>query len=247
MPHRPFRRIVPGADTAVLFVHGIVGTPDQFAQLLPLVPADWSAVNLLLPGHGGSVKDFARSSMAAWRGAFSRALEELCSTHSRVLLVGHSMGTLFCIDESLRRSGAVCGQFLLACPLYPRLTPSAAAQSLRVAFGIRGRSEAAQAAHCACSVDATAKLWQYLGWIPRYLELFRAAKQGRQQLSQLTVPTVAVQSRRDELVGRRSLPLLEAVPCVTAHLLPHARHFYYPPEDLAALQDLFRAFLAQHK
>ena len=242
LPHQPTRRIVSGADTAILFVHGIVGTPDQFLPLLPLVPETWSCVNVLLPGHGGSVSDFSRSSMAAWRSAVRAEIDALSATHRRILLVGHSMGTLFCIDESLRRD-TVCGLFLLACPLYPKMTLRAARQSLQVAFGIRGRSEEAQAAHKACSVRATWRLWEYLGWIPRYLELFQAAAQGRKQIGEVTVPTIAVQSDKDELVSRRSCPLLNAAPAVTLHTLPRSRHFWYPPEDLTALQDVFRTFI----
>lgn len=58
MEHREYVRIVPGAKTAVLFMHGIVGTPNHFRDLLPLVdlvPDDWSVYNVLLPGHGGTV------------------------------------------------------------------------------------------------------------------------------------------------------------------------------------------------
>lgn len=243
MPHQPTIRIIDSADTAILFVHGIVGTPDQFRDLLPLVPADWSCVNLLLPGHGGSVSDFSHSSMAQWRRYVSDQIDALAATHSRVLLVGHSMGTLFCIDEVLRCSDQIAGLFLLACPFYPQLTVSAALQSLQVAFGIRGRSEAAQAAHSACSITATLKLWQYLGWIPRYLELFQAAKQGRLQVGQVSVPTIAVQSRCDELVSQRSNRYLVQAPRVTLHILPDSRHFYYPLGDLMQLQEYFRRFI----
>lgn len=246
MPHQPYKRMVAGADTAILFVHGIVGTPDQFLPLIPLVPDNWSCINLLLPGHGGSVSDFSHSSMAAWRQYVADEVNALCARHRRILLVGHSMGTLFCIDEAMRRSENVQGLFLLACPLYPQLTPSATKQSLQVAFGIQGRSEAARAAHHACSVRATWKLWEYLGWIPRYLELFDAARQGRQQIGQVAVPTVAVQSAKDELVARRSEQVLQAAPAVTLHVLPSARHFYYPPRDLELLQQHFQKFLASY-
>lgn len=246
MAHQPLRRIVPNADTAILFIHGIVGTPDQFRDLLPLVPKDWSCVNLLLPGHGGSVTDFSHTSMAAWRSYVRQQVDDLAATHRRVLLVGHSMGTLFCIDESLRNCGAIQGLFLLACPLYPQLTLLATAQSLQVAFGIRGCNEEKQAAYKACSIHATPKLWKYIGWIPRYLELFQAAKLGRQQIGQVTIPTVAVQSHRDELVSRRSCRPLEDAPAVTLHLLPRSRHFYYPAEDLKLLQAHFRDFLQVH-
>ena len=246
MPHQPHKRIVAGADTAILFVHGIVGTPDQFLPLLPLVPDNWSCVNLLLPGHGGSVSDFSHSSMAAWQQYVAAEVNALCAQHRRILLVGHSMGTLFCIDEATKRSEHIQGLFLLACPLYPQLTILATKQSLQVAFGLQGRTEADQAAHHACSVRATWKLWEYIGWIPRYLELFDAAKQGRHQIGQVTVPTVAVQSAKDELVARRSERILQAAPAVTLHALPSARHFYYPPQDLTLLRQHFQNFTATY-
>lgn len=244
MPHSPTFRNIPGSDTAILFIHGIVGTPDHFLDLLPLVPSDWSYANILLPGHGGSVGDFSRSSMALWRRAVAEQVDRLAAEHRRIILVGHSMGTLFCMDESLRRSDKAAGLFLLAPPLYPMLTPSAACQSLQVAFGLKGRHPAAQSAYRACSVAATPYLWQYIGWIPRYLELFQAAKQGRAQVRELSVPTVCVHSQHDEMVSRRTYQYLRQLPHVTLHLLPSSRHFYYPAEDLATLQDLFSAFLA---
>ena len=247
MPHSPIKRIADGADTAILFVHGIVGTPDQFRDLLPLVPSEWSCVNLLLPGHGGTVRDLSRASMEQWRRYVREQIADLAAAHKRVLLVGHSMGTLFCIDESLRRSHDIAGLFLLACPLYPRLTLCAASQSLQVAFGIRDREPARQAAFQACSIAATPWLWQYFGWIPRYIELFAAAKLGRTQIGHISVPTTAVQSRHDELVSSRSTELLKAAPNTTLHVLPQSGHFYYPPEDLARLQDLFRNFIAQYR
>ena len=46
MNHQEYRRIVPGADMAVLMIHGIVGTPHHFDNLLPLIPENWSVVNL---------------------------------------------------------------------------------------------------------------------------------------------------------------------------------------------------------
>ena len=61
------KRLLPGAACVVLFVHGILGSPAQFAPFLPLVPQDWSFCNLLLQGHGGGARDFSAASMAVWR------------------------------------------------------------------------------------------------------------------------------------------------------------------------------------
>lgn len=245
MPHQPYRRIVPDSDTAVVFVHGIVGTPDQFQPLLPLVPEHWSVDNLLLPGHGGSVQDFSRSSMAAWRAHVAAHIDDLAVTHQHILLVGHSMGTLFCIGEAIKRPTQIAGLFLLAAPLRIGLKPSAIRQSLQVAFNIPRKTEAAQAAFRACSIAATPKLWQYLGWVPRYLELFQASRQGRQQISQVAVPTVAVQSQQDEMVSLRSCRHWKGLDRVTVHLLPRSRHFFYHSDDLPVLQQYFRNFCAQ--
>lgn len=246
MPHSPSFRNVIGSDTAILFVHGIVGTPDHFLDLLPLIPDNWSYANILLPGHGGSVQDFSHSSMNLWRKAVTQQVDRLADAHQRVLLVGHSMGTLFCMDEALRRSDKVGGLFLMAPPLYPMLTPSATLQSLQVALGIKGQRPSTQAAYQACSINATPYLWQYLGWIPRYLELFQAAAQGRAQARELSVPTVCVHSQHDEMVSRRTYRYLQQLPHIALHLLSSSRHFYYPPEDLTTLQNLFSAFLASY-
>ena len=65
--HREYKRIVRGADRAILFVHGIVGTPNHFRDLVPLVPESISVYNILLDGHGKGVTDFSRTSLQKWR------------------------------------------------------------------------------------------------------------------------------------------------------------------------------------
>ena len=38
MNHKEFKRILPDADSAFLFIHGILGTPDQFDNLIHWFP-----------------------------------------------------------------------------------------------------------------------------------------------------------------------------------------------------------------
>ena len=67
--HRETVRLVPNADTAVLMIHGICGTPNHFRDVIPLeerIPDHISVYNLLLDGHGGTVSDFAASSGRKW-------------------------------------------------------------------------------------------------------------------------------------------------------------------------------------
>ena len=77
MAHTEYIREVPDSHTAILFLHGIIGSPDHFGFLLPRIPKSWSVYNLLLHGHGGSVRDFSRSSMAKWETQVNEVLSRL--------------------------------------------------------------------------------------------------------------------------------------------------------------------------
>ena len=59
--NREYVRIVEGSEYAVLFVHGIVGTPRHFDFLIDVVPPNVSIYNMLLDGHGYGVRDFSRT------------------------------------------------------------------------------------------------------------------------------------------------------------------------------------------
>ena len=75
--HQTRRRMVPGAKGAVLFIHGIVGTPRFWDDYAEALSPDWSVVNLLLPGHGGTVLDFGRVRKGEWLAAVETELDAL--------------------------------------------------------------------------------------------------------------------------------------------------------------------------
>ena len=64
--HKEFIKEAEGANTAILMIHGIFGTPRHFDDIISLVPDNWSVYNILLDGHGKGVKEFSRTSMAKW-------------------------------------------------------------------------------------------------------------------------------------------------------------------------------------
>ena len=114
--HSEYIRLVDGADVAVLFIHGIIGTPRHFDDLIPLVPKNISIYNMLLDGHGKGVSDFSHTSMKKWEVQVSRAVDSLLSTHKKLFIVAHSMGTLLAIEQATRRA-EISGLFLLAVPI----------------------------------------------------------------------------------------------------------------------------------
>lgn len=243
MQYEAYIRPVEGADTAVLMIHGIVGSPAHFKDLLPVIPENWSVYNILLDGHGHGVEEFARTSMEKWKAQVSRVLEEILASHSQVFIVAHSMGTLFAIDEAIKHPDKVRSLLLLAVPLTPWTSPAAMAGSLAAALGRVKPGSAAERMLQDSGVHLTPKLWKYIAWLPRFWELILEAHRTKKKLPQITVPCCAFQSRRDELVSHGAARILGKHPNITTAVLPNSGHFHYSKEDLALLQSALKEMI----
>lgn len=230
--HACRERIIPGAQTAVVFIHGIVSTPRFWDDFVSALPQNVSFLSLLLPGHGGTVRDFSQVSRGAWRQHVHEALLRMKETHARVYLVGHSMGALLAILEAADAPEGIAGLMLMATPLRIRVKPSAMASNMLKGIGLT-ESRAALAEYYGTEPDW--RVWRYVGWIPRYLELFSLSRQARRALPRLRVPTRAFQHGRDELVSQRSGEFLQAFPVVTLRTLASSRHHDIAPADRQTL------------
>lgn len=240
MDHREYIREVPGAATAFVFIHGILGTPNHFDDLIPLVPANCSVYNLLLDGHGGSVMDFARSSMGKWKAQVELLYERIRARYEKIVFVGHSMGTLFAIQMALVHPEQIPFVFLLACPVKLWLRPTMIVNSLRVALGKIDDTDPRQAATAnATSIRTDRRLILYVTWAPRFLELLREIRLTSKLLPGLEIPVYAVQSARDEMVSKAAARVLEERGGISVMRLPESGHYYYSPADKATMQELF--------
>lgn len=81
------------ASTAILFVHGFVGAPNNFNDIPDQLAAEGYRVRvMLLPGHGTTPEDFAARSAAGLIDAVAVEVNELKKEYERVIVCGHSMG-----------------------------------------------------------------------------------------------------------------------------------------------------------
>ena len=235
--HEEYIRKVDGSKKAVLMIHGIAGSPDHFGGFLPLIPDHWSIYSLLLPGHGGTVRDFGKSNMAAWREYAAQRLAELCQDHDTVCIVAHSMGTLFAIRGALTHPGKVRSLLLMNCPLRAKYPPSTMWLCLRNALGFQ--DPAAVAMRQATSIRLTPWLWQYIPWAPRFWELLGEIRQVRPLVTDLQTATVSFLSQKDELVRLSTGEILKKNPWVRSFTLENSGHYAYSPEDMAQMQKVF--------
>ena len=233
--HDEYIRMIPAADTAVLLIHGICGTPDHFRELIPLeerLPENWSVWNLLLDGHGGTVSDFAKTSGKKWRKQVREAYEVLAEKHDRIFIVGHSMGTLFALQLAAAHPEKVKKLFLLAVPMRPWLKPAMIVDLLLIVFGKLEDAPAHRIALAkAAGIRTTRKLWEYITWIPRFLDLFREIHRTEEIISQVSADCCCYQSQKDELVLHCSEKVLKRNSRLQIIRLQNSSHFYYVPED----------------
>ena len=247
MEHKEYKRIVPEAWAAILFVHGIVGTPNHFTEFVTSVPQNVSIYNILLDGHGGTVRDFSHTSMQKWEKQVKEAVDELSAMHSAIYIVAHSMGTLFAIDRAIENE-KVKGLFLLAVPLKIAPKPRMVSNLCKVYFDrIKPDDAVALAAKRCYGIAQDKNPFHYFGWLPRYLELFAKAKQTRRRVQLLQTPCWAYQSARDELVSGKSAQLLAKNERISLTELKKSGHYYYDPVNLTFLLNEFQKFINQIK
>ena len=231
MDHKEYVRICDNSNIAILFVHGIVGTPNHFTEFISLVPESVSVYNLLLDGHGKGVRDFAKTSMKKWETQVASVVEELSVTHEKIYIVAHSLGTLLAIEQAIK-SRTVYKLFLIAVPLSLSLKPKMAINSLKVYFDkISPNDREALAAKKSYGIGEDKNLFNYIGWIPRFLELFAKIRQTRKVINNLNTPCWVYQSEKDEMVSKKSEKYLKQNSCFTINSLEYSGHYYYDEAD----------------
>ena len=92
-PRAAYHSLGAGSETAVLFLHGFTGSPVSWVPIARAVAAAGVDVSVpLLPGHGTSWQDMVGTGWADWLSAARTELIRLQSDHTRVIVVGLSMG-----------------------------------------------------------------------------------------------------------------------------------------------------------
>jgi len=243
--HKEYKRIVSEAETAVLFIHGIAGTPNHFKDFLPLVPKEFSFYNILLDGHGRKTEDFSKTSMEKWENQIDFAVSELLKDHKKIFIVAHSLGTLLAIEQAVKEK-RIEKLFLLAVPIKLFVKPVALFSAFRIYLGkVPERNQKLAAMKNCCGIELSKNLFKYLGWIPRFLELFRKIGGTRKIIGNLKTDCMIFQSFGDELVSKKSIKYLEEKTFATINVLEKSGHYYYEKKDFDHLLGEFKKFICE--
>lgn len=234
-----------GFPRAVVFVHGIMGSPAQFRALgKVLYAAGWDCIALCLPGHGGSAEEFASARGAHWTQSFTQALAEEAPRYTQLVLFAHSLGGLLSIQAAAREQHRIAGIVLLCPALLLKVSPWQAWRSARVLYGNPARDDALLAAYRAAYSVGRGKPLAYLRWVAPLLDLARLARSTWPLVPAVHCPVLALQSAHDESVRKVGVKKLQRLlPAARIVWLAHSTHVYFTPEDAVKIGEETLAFL----
>jgi esterase/lipase len=89
----------------------------------------------------------------------------------------------------------------------------------------------ALAAQKCYGIEKDKNLFHYIGWIPRFIELFAKIRRTRGSITSLETTCLVYQSSKDELISKRSAKYLKRNPHISVHELKNSGHYYYDNKD----------------
>ena len=191
----------PGAQSGALLLHGFGDTPQSLRYLADhLGAAGYSVRAPLLPGHGRTLRAFARSRSGEWLGAARAARDALQGRCRHVVIVGQSMGGALAVMLAAERPPAAL--VLLA----PYLAPSPGVRRIArwgdvasVVAPYVGSRSGGLSIH---DPEERARALGYGLTTPRLLaELARLSERADAALGEVRSPTLVIQSRDDHRVA----------------------------------------------
>jgi carboxylesterase len=210
----PLTLTAPGAAMGVVVLHGFGDTPQTVAELArKLRESGFDVSAPLLPGHGRTLEEFASSNGSEWLASAREAHAAMRVRHTKVALVGLSMGgalaaTLAADDPSLAAL-VLLAPYIDAPPLLRVLVRAAPAIGVVMPY-VGGAGT--QSIH---DPAARAEALAYGATTPQLVrELVRAADVARAALPRVSAPTLYMQSKEDnritESVARSAFAMLGA-------------------------------------
>lgn len=231
--------VLPGAEplsraggaVGVLLCHGFTGSPQSVRPWAEYLARQGLAVSVpLLPGHGTTWQDMARTSSADWYAETERALAGLRTQCAEVFVMGLSLGGCLALRLAELRGPSVSGlvlvnpsltgdtRLLMLAPALKLVVPSL--KGIASDIKKEGASEVGYDRVPVKAVDSLRGLWR--------------TTQG--QLADVTAPVLVYHSTDDHVVGPASLRLLRgALPHLEVRECPDSYHVATLDNDAQAI------------
>lgn len=205
----PFGRPLdfPGGSEAVLIVHGFTGRTANAAFMAAYLNERGYTVRVpRLPGHATNGDDFCQ---VGWRDWLRKAVDEyldLASTHSKVFVVGMSMGGVLTL---LTASHFPVPRIVLCAPAIFLRNPWVWLAPIVGKFKRRGEKPAFKPTSDDPVEQALELEYHRFTWYGQVGHLRKLQAMTRRRLARVTAPTLTIVSEGDETVPPAVAPFIE--------------------------------------
>jgi len=249
--HAPLFLKAPSAKGLVVFTHGFMGSPRQFDDLADAVHKEgFSAVELLLPGHGSTLEAFHVCKFQQWQDHLNAEIESYMNEYTDIWLVGHSMGGLLSLSAADKfsndnRAGVIRGVFTIASPFKLTMLSGKALRVRLIMIFAKHNNPVKRAYLDDDSVPVSLSLiWRINKPFNEVKKLMNSA---RLILGKISTPVFAVYSVSDETVPKENLGILESelknAP-FDSLLLQDSLHAYYTKSERQEIEKALLRFVA---
>ncbi|MBE6681916.1 MAG: alpha/beta hydrolase [Ruminococcaceae bacterium] len=230
--NKEFIRHSDNTQLCVLFIHGVLSSPSYFEKYIELLGEDAAVYAVLLEGHGGNVKDFGNASMKKWKHQVSETVDMLLEKYEKLVIVCHSMGSYFAVEQAVKHQERIKGLCLLQPALNIGIKPFALKYAFMVLFEIKKEDdEILKAYNDINSVTLTKKPWHYIKWIRRIFEIASESGKTRKNMSNLVMPCTVFISQNDEITPVKPDKHIPKCDNIKHHVLSKSTHFVYDNDD----------------
>ncbi len=229
----------PAAEPGFYFicVHGVGGSAAQMA--------DWTGAWGLPPGPVHYLNLSMREKPVAWRAQVDHAVRAAQGHKSRLILIGHSLGGLLCLDAATRHP--VDGVIALNAPFRLRTSLFQIRMATRMVCGRAEKDDEVFRAYRIAREMAVANGWKNRCLPKAYWRLLAEIRRVRRHLDAVRCPVLLMQSGRDETVSRHSAArfAVELAGEVAFITLPDSRHAWFKDADLARLRKAIQRWIGR--
>lgn len=238
--HTPAYHKHEDSDCAVIFIHGFMGGPGQFADLAEAVhQMGCTYSSVLLPGHGCGLREFVKFGVCDWQVHVQSEIDKVKQEHKHIILIGHSMGGLLALNASLVRENPISAVVLLSTPLKVYwFNPRALWMKLRLV--LLPKENEIRSAYRSSNSIAVSKFFCAPLILKPVIQFYQLVRQTKKQLADVFVPVYMFHSKNDETTSYRSAKLLYEGLCNTqrtALVLDKSWHAFYCESERQFIKD----------
>lgn len=217
----PVRFDLPGGPQGILLIHGFTGAPTEMRLLGEYLHERGMTVSApLLPGHGLTVEDMARSTWQQWAQCVEDALAELRNRCTTIFAGGLSMGSLLTLYLASRHQD-LAGALVFSPAL--KIADRRAALAPVLKYVLRTISKGPNADADLTSPTAAQHLWSYEEMpVVSIAQLQQLRRYVKRHLAEVRCPLLTVHSTGDPTIHPDSAQAVYdgvSTPAAQKHLL----------------------------